>query len=166
MVTLRRITVVAGLAAMVVQELIGPGRIEHLPLILIAGAVALYNEVGRLLLVRVRDHLLARVLNAQIALDTLALVTVVHFGGGFGSLCVLFFAPAFFAYGATLPTGLTLVHVVLATLELSALGVVETLGLVGGATPTGEAAMVPAVIGIAAAVRRPEARADGGLILR
>src|SRR5207249_3269256 len=73
----------------------------------------------------------AAVVNAQVALDTVSLVAILHFGGGLTSLGVLFFAPAFFAYGAVLPLPLAFVHVALATLELALLGVGELGGMVG-----------------------------------
>src|SRR2546422_1753908 len=126
MVALRRITGLAGLAVAVVSQLVLSRDLVLEPQVLVALGVCIYNEVGRRLL---RGRV-AAVVNAQVALDTVSLVLLLHFGGGLTSIGVLFFAPAFFAYGAVLPLPLAFVHVALATLELVLLGVGELGGVV------------------------------------
>src|SRR5204863_385903 len=130
MVALRRITVLAGLSVAVLEKLLLPDELAPAPVLLVALAVCIYNEVGGRLLRVDHPGRIAAVVNAQVALDTLSLVALLHFGGGLTSLGVLFFAPAFFAYGAVLPLPLAFVHVALATLELAFLGVSELGGMV------------------------------------
>jgi len=130
MVALRRITILAGLGAMLVQMCLAPGELQGGPIVLLIGAILAYNEGGRSLLGRVPDPRVGLVLNAQIALDTLALTALLHFAGGLTSVGILFFAPAFFAYGAVLPIEHAFVHVGLATAELTALGLAERFGLI------------------------------------
>src|SRR5216110_3225066 len=131
MVALRRITVLAGLSVAVLEELLLPDELALVPVLVVALAVCIYNEVGGRLLRVDHPARIAAVVNAQVALYTLSLVVLLHFGGGLTSLGVLFFAPAFFAYGAVLPLPLAFVHVALATLELALLGVGELGGMVG-----------------------------------
>ncbi len=130
MVALRRITVLAGLSVAILEKLMLPDELALGPVLAVALAVCIYNEVGGRLLRVEHPGRIAAVVNAQVALDTLSLVALLHFGGGLTSLGVLFFAPAFFAYGAVLPLPLAFVHVALATLELALLGVGELGGLV------------------------------------
>src|SRR5881296_2674260 len=130
MVALRRITVLAGLSVAVLEKLLLPDELALVPVLAVALAVCIYNEVGGRLLRVERPGRIAAVVNAQVALDTVSLVALLHFGGGLTSLGVLFFAPAFFAYGAVLPLPLAFVHVALATLELALLGVSELGGIV------------------------------------
>jgi uncharacterized membrane protein (DUF2068 family) len=137
MVALRRIMVIAGLAALVLQQVLTPGKIDLIPVAVVAAWIMLYNEVGRLLLQRVEDRLLSIVANVQIALDSVSLAALLHASGGLTNLGVLFFAPGFFAYGAVLPLGVALVHAAVTMLELGALGTAEGLGLLvrNGAGP-------------------------------
>src|SRR6266702_8327211 len=130
MVALRRITVLAGLSVAVLEKLVLPDELALVPVLAVALAVCIYNEVGGRLLRVDQPGRIAAVVNAQVALDTLSLVALLHFGGGLTSLGVLFFAPAFFAYGAVLPLPLAFIHVALATLELALLGVGEFGGMV------------------------------------
>jgi signal transduction histidine kinase len=125
MVSLRRLTVLAGLAISGFQKLVTPDEIALAPVVAGGLAIWLYNEIARWLLLRVREERLPAVVNAPIVLDTVVLVTLLHYAGGLTSLGVMFFAPAFFAYGAVLPLEKAFVHVGLATLELAALGVAE-----------------------------------------
>src|SRR5207244_920998 len=92
----------------------------------------------------------AAVVNAQVALDVVSLVLLLHFGGGLNSIGILFFAPGFFAYGAVLPLRLAFVHVALATLEVALLGVSELTGIV-------------AHFGLGG-FYRPDAYRDGGFV--
>src|SRR5438034_509991 len=131
MVALRRITVLAGLSVAVLEKLLLPDELALAPVLVVALAVCIYNEIGGRLLRVDHPGRTAAVVNAQVALDTVSLVAILHFGGGLTSLGVLFFAPAFFAYGAVLPLPLAFVHVALATLELALLGVGELGGMVG-----------------------------------
>src|SRR5947199_294631 len=103
MVALRRITVLAGLSVAILEKLLLPDELALAPVLVVALAVCIYNEVGGRLLRVDQPGRIAAVVNAQVALDTLSLVALLHFGGGLTSLGVLFFAPAFFAYGAVLP---------------------------------------------------------------
>src|SRR5437867_1632975 len=121
MASLRRITVLAGLSVAVIQKLVLPGELALGPVLLVALGVCLYNEGGRRMLRSDRPAQVAAVVNAQVALDTFSLVLLLHFGGGLASIGVLFFAPAFFAYGAVLPLRHAFAHVALATLELALL---------------------------------------------
>ena len=130
MVALRRITVLAGLSVAILEKLMLPEELALVPVLAIALAVCIYNEVGGRLLRVEHPGRIAAVVNAQVALDTVSLVALLHFGGGLTSVGVLFFAPAFFAYGAVLPLPLAFVHVALATLELALLGVGELGGIV------------------------------------
>ena len=130
MLALRRITVLAGLAVAIVEKLVLPDELALAPVLVVALAVCIYNELGGRLLRFDRPARVTAVVNAQVALDTVSLVLLLHFGGGLTSLGVLFFAPAFFAYGAVLPLPLAFVHVALATLELALLGVSELGGIV------------------------------------
>src|SRR5439155_1650468 len=130
MVALRRITVLAGLSVAILEKLLLPDELALVPVLAIALAVCIYNEVGGRLLRVDHPGRIAAVVNAQVALDTVSLVALLHFGGGLTSVGVLFFAPAFFAYGAVLPLPLAFVHVALATLELALLGVGELGGIV------------------------------------
>src|SRR5437016_14462229 len=111
MVALRRITVLAGLSVAVLEKLLLPDELALVPVLVVALAVCIYNEVGGRLLRVDQPGRIAAVVNAQVALDTLSLVALLHFGGGLTSLGVLFFAPALFAYGAVLPLPLAFVHV-------------------------------------------------------
>jgi hypothetical protein len=130
MVVLRRLTVVAGVCAVVLQHLLAPGGLELWPVGFVILGICLYNEVGRLLVEHAAGSRLAAIVNSQVALDTIALVVVLHFGGGItNALGVLFFAPAFFAYGAVLPLSHAFAHVAATTVELAALGVSEAVGL-------------------------------------
>src|SRR5206468_162094 len=130
MVALRRITVLAGLSVAILEKLVLPDELAVAPVLVVALAVCIYNELGGRLLRFDRPARVTAVVNAQVALDTVSLVLLLHFGGGLNSLGVLFFAPAFFAYGAVLPLPLAFVHVALATLELALLGVGELGGIV------------------------------------
>src|SRR5437870_9774399 len=130
MVALRRITVLAGLSVAILEKLMLPEELALVPVLAIALAVCIYNEVGGRLLRVEHPGRIAAVVNAQVALDTVSLVALLHFGGGLTSVGVLFFAPAFFAYGAVLPLPLAFVHVALATVELALLGVGEFGGMV------------------------------------
>src|SRR2546430_14961909 len=130
MVALRRITVLAGLSVAILEKLLLPDELVLAPVLVVALAVCIYNEVGGRLLRVDHPGRVAAVVNVQVALDTLSLVALLHFGGGLTSLGVLFFAPAFFAYGAVLPLPLAFVHVALATPELAFLGVGELGGMV------------------------------------
>src|SRR5437867_11483491 len=129
MVALRRITVLAGLSVAILEQLRLPDELALAPVLVVALAVCIYNEVGGRLLRVDQPGRIAAVVNAQVALDTVSLVLLLHFGGGLTSLGVLFFAPAFFAYGAVLPLPLAFVHVALATLERALLGVSEQGGI-------------------------------------
>ncbi|HUE29773.1 MAG TPA: GAF domain-containing protein, partial [Verrucomicrobiae bacterium] len=128
MVALRRITVLAGLSVAVLEKLLLPAEVVLEPVLAIALAVSIYNEVGRRFLRFDKPGRIAAVVNAQVALDTISLVALLHFGGGLTSIGVLFFAPAFFAYGAALPLPHAFVHVTLAAVELALLGVTELAG--------------------------------------
>src|SRR5207247_1664472 len=130
MLALRRSTVLAGLAVAIVEKLVLPDELALAPVLVVALAVCIYNALGGRLLRFDRPARVTAVVNAQVALDTVSLVLLLHFGGGLNSLGVLFFAPAFFAYGAVLPLPLAFVHVALATLELALLGVGELGGIV------------------------------------
>ena len=129
MVALRRITVLAGLGATIVHLCLVPGELDAFSLFVIMGTIAAYNEAGRSLLGRVPDARVGRVVNGQIALDTIALTALLHFAGGLTSIGILFFAPAFCAYGAILPVTQAFAHVALATIELTLLGVAERYAL-------------------------------------
>jgi GAF domain-containing protein len=93
------------------------------------GLIAAYNEAAARSSPACRTRV-GRIVNAQIALDTIALTALLHFAGGLTSIGILFFAPAFCAYGASLPVTQAFVHVSLATMELAALGVAERYGLI------------------------------------
>jgi signal transduction histidine kinase len=129
MVVLRRVTVVAVLGAAVFKGAAVPGSVDVPAVAAVALAIAVANEAVRLVLGRVRDVRLPFVVNGQVALDTLALATLLHYEGGLTNLGVLFYAPAFFAYGAVLPPVMVGCHVVLAAAELAALGIGEASGL-------------------------------------
>src|SRR5947207_13295653 len=82
MVALRRIMVIAGLAALALQEVLTPGTIDLIPVAVVAVWITLYNEIGRLLLLRVPDPRLSVVVNVQIALDTMSLAVLLQCSGG------------------------------------------------------------------------------------
>jgi signal transduction histidine kinase len=125
MVALRRIGLLAGLAAATFEHIVVPGSLQIATIAFVALTIGCFDEVCRLLVVRVPDRHVGLVVNAQVAVETLALSLLLQWGGGLTSLGVLFFAPAFFAYGAVLPLWLALVHVVLGMAELAALGMAE-----------------------------------------
>jgi signal transduction histidine kinase len=149
MVALRRLMVTAGLGALALQQVLAPGTIDVIPVAVVAAWITLYNEIGRLLLLRVEDRTLSLVVNAQVALDTMSLAALLHASGGFTNLGVLFFAPGFFAYGAVLPLGVAFGHAALAMLELGALGTAEGLGLLarnGGGAYFGQTTAWPQLL--------------------
>ena len=74
MVALRRITVLAGLSVAVLEKLLLPDELALAPMLVVALAVCIYNEVGGRLLRVDQPGRLAAVVNAQVALDTLSLV--------------------------------------------------------------------------------------------
>ena len=129
MVVLRRITVVAGFGAMLFQRLVAPEAVALNPTIVVILAICGYNEVGRWIVKRAKPERLSVVVNTQVALDTVALATLLHFGGGLTNPGVVFFAPAFFAYGVVLPLGHAFTHVGVAMGELAVLGVLERSGI-------------------------------------
>jgi signal transduction histidine kinase len=129
MVALRRITLVAGVGALLAQKVAFPGGADPLRIALVAAGIALHNELGRVLLTRLRDRYLGQVVNAQVALDVIALSMLLHFGGGLTGFGILFFAPAFFVYGVVLPPRYAYFHVVLVMMLLAGLGEAEASGL-------------------------------------
>src|SRR6059036_2022855 len=82
MVALRRITVLAGLSVAILEKLLLPDELALVPVLAIALAVCIYNEVGGRLLRVEHPGRTAAVVNAQVALDTVSLVVLLHFGGG------------------------------------------------------------------------------------
>ena len=130
MVALRRVTGLAGLGVAVVSRLVLSGELTLEPQILVALGVCLYNEAGGRLARSLRPAGVAAVVNAQVALDTVSLVLLLHFTGGLTSVGVLFFAPVFFAYGAVLPLRQAFMHVGVTAVELLLLGVSEQSGMV------------------------------------
>jgi signal transduction histidine kinase len=130
MAVLRRLTVTVGVAALLLQHALTDSPLPLGPVLATVLAVCGYNEGGRLLVRRLPARALGRLVNAQIVLDTIALVMMLHVGGGVTNrLGILFFAPAFFAYGAVLPLRHAFVHVAVTTVELVALSAAETTGL-------------------------------------
>ena len=129
MVALRRITVLVGLMVAALQTILLPAGLTFVPVFAVALAVSLYNEVGYRLLRSELPGRVAAIVNAQIALDIIALVLLLHFGGGLTSMGVLFFALPFFAYGAVLPLRHAFFHVALATTALALLGASEQSGI-------------------------------------
>ena len=150
MIALRRITVLAGLVVAIVEKLLLPAELVLEPVLAVALAVCIYNEVGRRLVRSVHPRRLPAVVNAQVALDVVSLVLLLHFGGGLNSIGILFFAPGFFAYGAVLPLRQAFIHVALATVEVALLGVSELTGIV-------------AHFGLGG-FYRPDAYRDGGFV--
>jgi signal transduction histidine kinase len=128
MVSLRRITLLAGLATLALQEAIVPGGLELWVIAASALGIAVYTEAGGQVLARVRDDQLTTAVNAHVAIDTLLLIALLHVGGGLTNVGLVFFAPAFFAYGAVLPLRQAFVHVGVALVELTALGIAEASG--------------------------------------
>ena len=122
MVALRRVALVGGVVLASAEAALVPGTVDPGPIVLIAIAVGLVAEVGGALLRRVPDAAVGLVVNAQIALETLGLALLRHYGGGHTSVAILFFAPAFFVYGAVLPLPFLLAHVGLSTLALAVVG--------------------------------------------
>jgi signal transduction histidine kinase len=130
MVVLRRITVLAGFGAVLFQRLVSSEDVPLNPAMVIILAICLYNEIGRWIVKRAKPERLSVVVNTQVALDTVALTALLHFGGGLTSPGLMFFAPAFFAYGVVLPLPNAFIHVVSAAVELGILGVLEGTGVV------------------------------------
>src|SRR5262249_1827278 len=118
MVALRRVALVGGVVLASAEAALVPGTVDPGPIVLIASAVGLVPEVGGALLRRVPDAAVGLVVNAQIALETLGLALLRQYGGGHTNVAILFFAPAFFVYGAVLPLPFLLAHVGLSTLAL------------------------------------------------
>src|SRR6266568_1848860 len=79
MVALRRITVLAGLSVAILEKLLLPDELALVPVLAVALAVCIYNEVGGRLLRVEHPGRIAAVVNAQVALDTLSLVVLIHF---------------------------------------------------------------------------------------
>jgi len=150
MIALRRITVLAGLVVAIIEKILLPAELVLEPVLAVALAVCIYNEVGRRLVRSVHPRRLAAVVNAQVALDVVSLVLLLHFGGGLNSIGILFFAPGFFAYGAVLPLRQAFIHVALATVEVALLGASELTGIV-------------AHFGLGG-FYRPDAYRDGGFV--
>jgi signal transduction histidine kinase len=137
MVVLRRLILLAGVSAVLLQHVVCEVTPPLVPVLAIVAVICLYNEGGRLLIPSRPAAGLGPIVNAQVSLDTLALVTLLHFGGGLtNQLGVLFFAPAFFAYGAVLPLRHAFVHVAVTVAELAALGLAEMTGVLAH-HPTG-----------------------------
>src|SRR5262249_10800351 len=88
-----------------------------------------YNEGGRWLLDRMAPERCTKIANTQIALDTLALITVLHFDGGLASQGLLLLGAAFFIYGAALPLTDALCHVGGTTFALTLLAFAERSGV-------------------------------------
>src|SRR5436309_15623458 len=106
MVALRRITVLAGLSVAILEKLLLPDELALVPVLAIALAVCIYYEVGGRLLRVEHPGRTAAVVDAQVALDTVALVAILHVGGGLISFGVLVFSPALLASCAWLASPL------------------------------------------------------------
>src|SRR5439155_6351296 len=86
MVALRRITVLAGVSVAILEKLLLPDELALAPVLVVALGVCIYNEVGGRLLRVDQPARVTALVNAQVALDTVSLVLLLHFGGGLTSL--------------------------------------------------------------------------------
>ncbi len=129
MADLRRLAVLVGFGGALVQRLTGSAGPAMDAVVLVVLGVFAANEIGRHLVDDAPDARVITVANAQVTFDTLALLTLLHVGGGFGSAGVLFLPVPFFVYGAVLPLGHVMAHLGEALLGLSLLGLAERGGV-------------------------------------
>jgi signal transduction histidine kinase len=128
MTVLRRITVLVGVIAMLVHRVLGPESILDGPAECVAAVVFVVNEILHWFLDRLDEARLARLVNSQITLDTLALALLLHLGGGISNPGIVLLVPPFFIYGAILPLGESFGHVGVLVVELVTLAVAEYTG--------------------------------------
>ncbi len=122
MAALRRIALVVGIAvAFIFAWKVRSGHWELDPLLVVIG-VGAYNEIGRMLLLRLEGRWLAALANVQVALDSLVLIFLLHVYGADTDARIAVLGPAFIAYGSVLSLRAARMHAVLATLELGFFG--------------------------------------------
>ena len=125
MAALRRLALGAGIAvSFIFAWTVAKGHWAPAPLLVVVG-VGVYNEIGRLLLRRLDGRWLAVLGNVLAALDTLALVFLLHLYGADTDARIAVLGPAFIAYGSVLSLRAARVHAMLATLELSYFGTAD-----------------------------------------
>jgi signal transduction histidine kinase len=130
MLVLRRIAVGVGLVLLALQSAIVPVP-DAIPIaLLLLGIVAAYNEAGRWIIEQQPRDRALYVVNALVALDSLTVVVLLHWGGGISNPSICFAALPFFATGAVLPLWQAFVHVLLMAVELSGLALLESSGTI------------------------------------
>ena len=96
----------------------------HTPALVVL-AVGIYNELGRILLLRLEGRWLSVLANLQVALDLLALTFLLRVYGADTDARIAVMSPAFIVYGSVLSLPAARLHAVLATLELSICGTTD-----------------------------------------
>ncbi len=128
MIVLRRVAVGVGFLFFPLQYSVLP-NVPFDPVVFVMVWICIYNEVGRWLLTHVEPDEFAGIANAQIALDCLAIVGLMHFAGGIANPSIAWVTLPFFAAGAVLPISHAFCHVGAATLEVIALAYLESHGM-------------------------------------
>ena len=122
---LRRIVIAVGIAAAVFFAWTVRTRHEWFTPALVVLAVGACNELGRLLLRRLEGRWPAALANAQVALDLLAMIFLLHVYGADAATRIAVLCPAFIVYGSVLSLPAARMHAMLATLELTLLGTID-----------------------------------------
>jgi signal transduction histidine kinase len=121
----RRLLIVVGIAVSFIFAWTMRGdHWWYTPLLVVLG-VAVYNEVGRVLLLRLEGRWLVALANVLVALDSLALTFLLHLYGADTDALVAVMSPAFVIYGSVLSLPAARLHAVLATLELAVFGTTD-----------------------------------------
>jgi signal transduction histidine kinase len=122
---LRRILIAVGIGvAFIFAWTVRTGHWWFTPAMVVL-AVGVYNEIGRVLLLRLEGRWLAALANVQVALDLLAMTVLLHVYGAATDARLAVLGPAFIVYGSVLSLPAARMHAVLATLELSCFGTTD-----------------------------------------
>jgi signal transduction histidine kinase len=130
MLVLRRIAAATVLILVAAAYLLAPEPPPVVAFVVTAAMVLAYNEAGRWLLGRLPRRQAGLVVNGQIACDTVALVALLHFGGGVANLGIAFACVPFFVAGAILTLPEVFAHVVFMTVVFGAVAWAEAQGIV------------------------------------
>jgi signal transduction histidine kinase len=129
MLVLRRIAAATVFILVAATWVLGPTPPPVAAFVATAAVVLAYNEAGRWLLERVAPARVRLVVNGQIVCDTLALVTLLHLGGGVANLGIAFACVPFFVAGAILTLPEVFAHVLLMTVVFAAVAWAEAQGV-------------------------------------
>ena len=123
--SLRRLLMAVGIGvALIFAWTVRIGHFWYTPALVVL-AVGVYNEIGRVLLLRLEGRWLAVLANVQVALDLLMLTFLLHVYGADTDARVAVMSPAFIVYGSVLSLPAARLHAVLATLELAVFGMTD-----------------------------------------